>query len=64
MILCQILLLILFSFLGGYCLGRKNGRKEGLKEADILYPIKMREELFESGFCPICKNNIDVHQAV
>jgi hypothetical protein len=47
-----ILFLSIFSM--GYAIGRRIGKKEGYCESEIIIPIKLKQNMMQSSFCPIC----------
>lgn len=47
----------LFTFLLGYCMGKRQGWKSGYREAEVLMPLKLRQASLEAGKCVICDEN-------
>lgn len=47
----------LFAFLLGYCMGKQQGWKSGYREAEVLMPLKLRQDSLEAGKCVICDEN-------
>ncbi len=47
-------IIILSIFLVGFSIGRRIGIKEGLKEGANIYAFKLREELLQKSYCPVC----------
>lgn len=49
-----VLIGILVNFLVGYAIGRQIGLQEGYLRGLSFIPLKMREDTYLSGKCPIC----------
>ena len=54
MLFGYILISILTIFLVGYAIGRRVGAQEGFHEGLIYGSLKMREDTYLSGRCPLC----------
>ncbi len=54
MLFGYILISILTIFLVGYAIGRRVGAQEGFQDGLIYGPLKMREDTYLSGRCPLC----------
>lgn len=57
----MLCLILGFSvFLAGFAIGRRVGTKEGHSESEAIIPIKLKQKLMESSFCPLCHQ--ELHQ--
>lgn len=52
-------LLLLFCFLIGYCLGKRQGRETGLVEGKAVIPLLLRQQSCEQGYCVLCHKTAD-----
>lgn len=50
----KLLISILIIFLTGYALGRRIGIREGFQQGLTYGPLKMREDAYLYGKCPLC----------
>jgi len=51
----MLCLMLGFSvFLAGFAVGRRVGIKEGRSEGEAIVPIKLKQKMMESCFCPLC----------
>jgi hypothetical protein len=46
---------IMFSFLLGYILGKRQGWATGCSETEAVMPLKLRQQSLEHGKCVICE---------
>lgn len=56
-----LLYLILFFsiFFIGYAIGRRIGKKEGCYESEITIPIKLKQKMMQTSFCPLCYRELN-----
>lgn len=52
-------LIYVFSFFSlGFIIGKKLGKKENSLEFEKIYLIKLKEELWNKGYCPVCNSKL------
>ncbi|WP_156782502.1 hypothetical protein [Geosporobacter ferrireducens] len=54
MLFGNVLISILAIFLTGYALGRRIGSREGFQQGLTYGSLKMREDTYLYGKCPLC----------
>ncbi|MBP2627675.1 MAG: hypothetical protein H6Q68_2386 [Firmicutes bacterium] len=58
-----IVILIVSTLLLGYLWGKHDGRVEGYKRGTVDLPLFMREQSLELGYCILCNEQKEVHDA-
>lgn len=52
----ELLLLVIIAFFAGYIIGKKRGRILGEREVSSSYPLLLRQQSFEKGYCLLCRD--------
>ncbi|KYO64476.1 hypothetical protein [Thermovenabulum gondwanense] len=53
------MLIYIFSFFSiGFIIGKNLGKKESSLEFEKIYLIKLKEELWNKGYCPVCNSKL------
>jgi len=52
----ELLLLVIAAFFAGYIIGKKRGRILGEREVSSSYPLLLRQQSFEKGYCLLCRD--------
>lgn len=52
----ELLLVFIAAFFTGYIIGKRRGRILGGQEAASSYPLLLRQQSFEKGYCLICRD--------
>lgn len=54
----ELLVLVLLAFFAGYIIGKKNGRILGEQEFRTAYPLTLRQQSYEKGYCLLCRETV------
>lgn len=54
-----IAIIIVSSLLLGYLWGKHDGQLKGYEQATVDFPLLLREQSFEQGYCVLCSKQIE-----
>jgi hypothetical protein len=52
----EMFLVFIAAFFIGYIIGKRRGRILGGEEAASSYPLLLRQQSFEKGYCLLCRD--------
>jgi hypothetical protein len=52
----ELFLVFITAFFIGYIIGKRRGRILGGQEAVSSYPLLLRQQSFEKGYCLLCRD--------
>jgi len=52
-------ILIVGSLLLGYLWGKHDGRLKGYEQATVDFPLLLREQSFQQGYCVLCNKQVE-----
>jgi len=53
----ELLVSVLLAFFAGYIIGKKKGRILGEQALRSTYPLALRQQSYEKGYCLLCRES-------